>query len=346
MPETYEQPYYTPEEITPQLLSGAVDETQPRLSRVTEFAERLERDSENIEIEVMIEQYDEAAHVVGFSDSSILVDGMKATRRVINPFHIRNASAIKAGDRRGEVMRQGDGFVVSQDAINRRIAYLERRRSVLQRIALLSMINDRQFTYNDPERKIKISIPYVADIGKMAAVATKIGAAGFNMTAYLYATKSEFYKASGQVPTHAFMNSKTGGKAIEDPGLRAAFEAAQSSDPDNSGRLFDSFTYGGINFNILHEQYPLLDGTLKDPIDDGRIVWTVEEVEGTGEEAGSPFKILSAENIFNNDDAGSPYFDSYHISDDPFQIGVRMYDNMIPTILKKNIVMQQDSVYS
>lgn len=344
MPEAYEAEYYTPDQITPDFLAGAVDETQPRLMRVLDFAERVENETETIEIDVIIEQYDEAADLAGFSDSSKLVKGREATKRLVQPFHVKNSYPFMVTDRGRYVQRQGSSYTISGEGVAAAIEYLEQRRRNLLRIALLAMMNDRQFVY--AKDKLKITVPYTQDIGKLTTPGTKLGDGGFDLTKFIYDLKQEFYTAAGQLPTTVFMNSNSGGKLLQNSSLKAAFLASQSSDPENSGQLWESFNYGGINWNILHEKYPRLDGTLADPIDNGRLVATVDQVQAVGPEAGAPFKILSAENVLNNFDAGSPYYDTYSLGEDPWGMAVRLYDNMIPAVMKRNIVMQMDDFHA
>lgn len=345
MPDTpYEPEFIAPSDMTPDFLAGAVDETQPRAQRILDFAERVAHDSEEISFDVIIEQYDGPADIVGFSDSSKLVKGMKTTRQRIEPFHIKNSYPFKVTDRNGYVVRQGGMHMITREGVAHATMYLEQRRRNIMRIACLAMINDRRFTYVNGKKKIVI--PYEREIGKLTTPSIKVGDASFDLTLYLYNLKQEFYLATRQMPDTIFMNSNTGQKFIQIPQLRAAFEAAQSSDPENTSALWDSFNYGGMNFNILHEQYPRTDGTLANPIDDNRIIATVAQVEGAGPESGSPIKIHSARNVLNDNDANSPYYDSYSLSQDPWAHAERMYDNMIPSVMKTNIVMQQDAVHT
>jgi len=334
--------YYTPDEISPELLRGAVDETTPRQRRILDFVQLRQHDNGLMRLKVYVQQVDRFASVVGFSDSSIRVQGLKTEEKVVSPFHIKNFYEFKATDEDGFVVPAGNGFAITREGIAYGVQTMEEYRQNLQVWALLAMLNDKQFTYADGD--FKIVIPYTDEIGDLDDPTNPLDDGSAEPFKYIFTMKDAFYKLTKQKPNLVFMNATTGGKFTGVDEVKAAFVAQRSVDPDRADAMFESFTWNGIRWVILHEEYPDLDGTLKDAVADDRMLVTVDSVMGAGPESGRPFQINRARNVLNRDNAGRPHYDQFPISDDPWASGTRLYDNMIPTISKRNIVMHWNNV--
>lgn len=342
MPRQLLNEYLTPSEFTITELARAVDETTPKQRRILQFAELVEHATRRVEFEVLIEQLNQVANIVGFSDSSIMTKGARFETRMISPFHIKNLYPFKATDEDGMVIRQGEGYAIDRSGLAYSTQDLEEKRLNLIRWAIMAMLNDKNFTYVDG--KLKISVPYTRDILNLTDPSTKWDDAAFDLLDEIYRVKQEFYANFGQLPNIAFMNGAMGRVLVKDKTARAAYVAAQSSDPENSSQMWDAFNYSGINWNILHDPYPTLDGTLKQPVDDARIIFGVTnhnlgpdgEPVG-GPESGLPVKIHRCSNILNANDASRPFYDFLPISEDPWQGAVRMYDNIIPSVMKRGV---------
>lgn len=354
MPRQLLNEYLNPEDITPDMLDGAVDEITPKQRRIFDFVSPESHDTDKVEYDVVIEQFNQSANIVGFSDSSIMIQGLKTERRLVTPFHVKNAYPFSINDRDGIVRRGGpDGFQIDLAGIAYATAYLEEARMNLMANALMSCVNDKQFTYIDG--KLKITVPYTREILDLTTPSTKYNAgASFDLLDEWQKTKQEFYENSGLIPDTIFVNPAMGRVIVADPDVRAAYRASQSSDPDNTARTWESFNYNGININILHDKYPDLTGTLQSAVADERIIWMASNVMASdgglpgagGPEVGRPLRLHRCSNILNANRPTRPYYDSYEVSKDPWSHAVRLYDNMIPGIYKIGVIQHQDNCLS
>lgn len=333
--------FYAPEELTPELLDGLVDETELRPRQILSLVDPIAHDSEEIWIDVMIQQTDRHANIVGFSDSSIATKGLETERKHVSPFHVKNYREYKVTDSKF-VQRSGGNFTISAAGLRASTSYLEDLRLNLVHWAVLAMINDRQFTYQDGDTLL--TVPFTEEIGILTPPGTKLDAANAAL-GETNAMKSEYFRKTGQVPNVGIMSSATGRKFADIDEVKAAYVALQSRDPENSGQLFERFTWNGITWIMLHEQYPDLDGGLRDPIDSGRIVITVDNViDPDPDAAGSPFKLHRAATPLNGEDSSGPFYDVFEVSKDPESWGHRLYDNFIPGVAKRNVVMHWEAI--
>ena len=337
--------FYEPHELTPDLLAGMADETEYRPREILNFVDPVSHDSSKIELKVLVQQVDRFANIVGFSDSSIRTEGVKTELRFISPFHVKNYEEFRLTDENPTTMQKSaDGTVtVSTAAIQGSTAMQEDRRLNLLQWSLLAMINDKQFSYADGD--IMVTVPYNDDIGTLTAPSVALNNSSAEIFKEILAMKNAFLRASGQRPTLAFMSATTGGKFIQIPEVNAAFRAQQSSDPDKLDDMTESFVWNGIRWVIMHEEYPSVDGTLKDPIAANRMVMTVDRVMDPNPiVSGNPFKMHRASNQLNGNDASRPYYDMFDVSKDPLAVGHRLYDNWIPMPAKRNVVFHWNNV--
>lgn len=335
--------YYKPEELTPELLAGLVDETEYRPRAILNFVEPVGHSDEQIRQEILIQQVDRFANIVGFSDSSIKTEGVRTTTRFIDPFHVKNYHEFKSTDSRF-LQRSGDGWQISADGVRQSTTMQEDRRLNLLHWSFLSMLNDKQFSYADGD--FMLTVPYSGDISDLTNPSAVLND-GNPPFERILAMKNEFLRAAGQPPDLAFMNAVTGGRFIEIPEVNAAFVAQQSSDPDESARMFEMFFWNGINWVILHEEYPDVSGTLQAPVDDNRMIMTVANVmDPNPDVAGLPFKMHRASNQLNTNDSSRPFYDMFEVSNDPAAFGHRLYDNWIPGVAKRNVVFHWNAVTS
>lgn len=341
MPRQKIKEFYTPEEITPEMLVGMVDETELRPKRILDFVDLIEHDSEKIERDIFVQQSDQFASIVGFSDSPIRTEGMIAERKSISPFHMKNYTEFD--ETNSKLMDvSGDSVAISSAGLAASTKSLESKRKNLQHWAVLAMINDREFSYQDDD--LSITIPYTDEVGVLTAPGTKLDTLGA-ATAETDLMKTEYYRLNRQIPTLAFMSAATAAKFKAIADVKASFVPLQSSDPDLTASMFEGFLWNGIQWVILHEQYPILDGTLKDAIDSGRIIMTVENVDDPNPEAsGSPFKLHRASNNLNRNDTSGPRYSMFKVSEKPIKWGHDMYDNMIPGTAKRNAVMHWEAI--
>jgi len=328
--------FYTPEELTPELLNGMTDELEYRPRAILNFVDPVSHDSEKIELDILIQPVDRFANIVGFADSSIKTEGRQTEKAYRSPFHVKNYEGFKATDSK-MVQRSGNSYAISADGVRMSTEMQEDRRMNLMHWSVLSMINDKQFTYQDGD--FLVTVPFTEDIGNLTPPTLALNNASATIFPYILSMKNEYLRQSGQAPNLVFMNAYTGGRFIGIPQVNAAFVAQQSSDPDNSNAMFESFTWNGITWVILHEEYPDLAGALQAPIADNRMIVTVSNVlDPNSQVAGKPFKVHRASNALNANNPTRAYYDTFEVSNDPFEIGHRMYDNWIPGIAKRNVV--------
>jgi major capsid protein E len=328
--------YYLPEELTPELLTGLVDETEYRPRAILNFVDAVSHDGETIELNVLTQQVDRFSNIVGFADSSIKTEGVKTSKRFVDPFHVKNYHEFKSTDSKN-MQRAGAGWSLSSDGVRMSTEMQEDRRMNLMHWSVLAMINDKQFSYADGD--LLITVPYTDQIGDLTAPTVPLNNAAAEVFSEILSMKNEYLRTAGQIPTLIFMNAVTGGKFIEIPEVNGAFVAQQSSDPDKSNDMFESFFWNGITWVILHEEYPDLAGTLQAPIADHRMIVTAANIlDPDSDVAGQPFKVHRASNALNNGDSSRAFYDVFEVSKDPYALGHRMYDNWIPGVAKSNVV--------
>lgn len=329
--------FYRPEEVTAEVLQGVIDEREPRRKPMMQYVEAQSHDGELIEVPILIQQRERFANITGFSDSSILVRGMKTEKKLVAPFHVKNAYEFKATEDEDNLRRTGDGardYEVSQDGLVEATDELERRRENLQFWAIAAMLNDKQFTYDDGDKRLTVS--YAEEVLDLTAAGTALNAAGdpYYETDLM---KDEYYAITGQAPTLAFINGPSSADLKKNGKIQAGLTPQQPSDPDPSGPSFSMFEFNGILWVVVHDRYPLLTGGTKKAVDDGFAIVTVLQDERGG---GAPMKIHRASNILNRNNAAGPSYDSFIPSEDPFTMAVRLYDNMIPGTSRKGIVQK------
>lgn len=333
--------YYHPSELTPELLAGLVDETDYRPRAILQYLEPIAHDTEQIQMDILIQQVDRFANIVGFADSSIKTEGVKTQTKFVNPFHVKNYTGFKSTDSKG-LTRTGDGWMVSAAGVRQSTMTLEERRMNLLHWSVLAMVNDRQFSYQDGD--VLLTVPFTSEIGQLTSPANPLNNASADIFEYILSMKNEYLLETSQKPNLVFMNALTGGKFIQIAEVNAAFTAQQGNNrADDADNMFDAFRWNGMTWVILHEEYPDLDGTLKSPIDDHRMVVTVDNVvDPDPDVAGAPFKMHRAANNLNAEDSSRPYYDMFEVSNDPAEWGHRLYDNWIPGVAKRNTVMHWD----
>lgn len=328
--------FYTPEEVTPAILQGAIDEREPRRKPMMRFVEAQGHDDELIEMPILVQQRERFANIQGFSDSSILVRGMKTEARLIAPYHVKNAYEFKATENEDVLVRTGEGardYALTQEGIVEGTDELEMMRENLQFWAIAAMANDKQFTYDDGNKTLTVS--YASESEDL----TNPGVDFDGAVDPYYETdlmSAEFYADCGQRPTLAFVNGTTAANLKKVDDIKQGLTPQQPSDPDPSGdTFFDGFVFNGILFLPIHDVYPTLDGTTKKAVDDGYALVTVMQDERGG---GMPMKVHRAANILNRNNSSRAFYDSFVIGEDPFSMGIRLYDNLIPGLSRKNIL--------
>jgi hypothetical protein len=330
--------FYRPEEVTADVLQGVIDEREPRRKPMMQYVEAQAHDGELIEVPILIQQRERFANITGFSDSSVLVRGMKTEKKLVAPFHVKNAYEFKATEDEDNLRRTGDGardYEVSQEGLVEATDDLEGRRENLQFWAIAAMVNDKQFTYDDGDKVISIS--YAEEILDLTNPGTALNDAGADPYYETDIMKDEFYAATGQQPTLAFINGPTSATFKSHDKVQAGLTPQQPSDPDPSGPSFSMFEFNGITWVVIHDRYPLLTGGQKAAVDNGYAIMTVLQDQRGG---GMPMKIHRAANILNRNNPAGPSYDSFIPSEDPFTMAVRLYDNMIPGVSRKGIVQK------
>jgi len=334
--------FYAPEELTPELLNGLVDETELRPMEILQFVDLVQHETETIELDVLIQQTDRFANIVGFADSSIATKGLETEKKFVNPFHVKNYHEFKLTDSKF-MQRSGESVVISAAGIAQSSAMQEQKRRNLLHWATLAMIDQRTFTYQDGDKLL--TVDYTSEIGVLPApTGGVIDVSGFALRE-TNRMKNTYYRLNRQVPNLAFMSAATALLFTDIAEVKAAYVALQSADPESSASLFQRFSWNGMVWVILHEQYPDIAGMLLDPITKGRIVVTVDSVlDPNPDAAGSPFKMHRASNALNNNNAARPFYDMFEVSNDPIAWGHRLYDNMVPGVSKRNAVMQWEVI--
>lgn len=330
--------FYKPEEVTPELLMGAVDEREPRRKPLLRFVEAEGHDDELISMPIIVQQRERFANIQGFSDSSILVRGMKTEEKKVAPFHVKNAYEFKATENEDVLARINDGptgYALSQEGVAEAVDELESMRENLQFWAIAAMVNDKQFTYKDGNKLLTVN--YTEEIEDLTDPSLFFDDTA-NVDPYFETDTmyAEYYEAVGQKPTLILVNGTTAATVKKIADVKQGLTPQQPSDPDPSGNtFFDGFVFNGALWLPIHDLYPDLDGTLKKSVADGFALVTVLEDERTN---GLPMKIHRAANTLNRDSSARAYYDSFIIGQDPFAMAVRLYDNLIPGLSRKNIV--------
>lgn len=339
MPEVKE--FYTPDEVEPGMLAGMRLELEPRQRRILDLVDVVEHDDEQIELEVFIQQPDRFAPLVGFTDPTILFKDLEVDTQRVSPFHMRAGHPFDI--RSKFVSKQGGQYMISAAGMAWAMEQLERARLNRYVHAILSMINDRQFTYvDDPDDPQKtITVPYTADVGTLDDPSSDIGA-GYKPYKESDLAKAAYYDLTGQVPTVALLSGKTAAEHKEVTGVTETIQPQAPRDValagDTAGASWEEYDFNGIRHIVMHDKYPTADGTLKDAVDEGYIVYMAATLAADG----SPMlKMHKARNIENEFDASSPFYEMLQISNDTWKAAEKFYDNMIPGIGRRNGVVKQ-----
>jgi len=325
--------WYTPEEVDPSILALMRRQISPKQRKILDYV-GVDADNEGtIEREVYIQDNRQMANIRGFTDPSIRLQGLDTEKQVITPYHIRNHYEFEKDSdfttKNGGVWQVNPaGMRHSQETV------LEPARRNLLVFGFLSMINDQQFSYQDPDVG-PITVPYQEHIGSLPNPGNWLGGGNFDPYDEVRTMKAEFYKATGQLPNLVFGSPSVLGPWASLSAVEAKFQPQSPDDPDLTGQTFETFQFAGITFVVLYDQYPDQSGGLNPAIKDKHLAVTASEVEGVG---GPPMVLRKAANDENEGDASEPYYWMDEHTTNPWSGATYIYDNFIPDVAKKGIV--------
>jgi len=325
--------FLTPEEITPDYLAGVVDETVPRQREILDLISLETHDTDVIEMRVYVQQRARQADIVGFGDRYIRVKGMKLEEMRIAPFHIKDARDFGVDD--VELELDGDGKpLLSEAGVADAVRFLENMRQNLQVNAVLTMLNERKFTYDNGD--VRLTIPFDEQVINATDPTLAFDAGAVNPYYETDMLKENFYQQTGQAPDLVLLSGPTSANIKTLDKIGATLQQKSTGDPEKAAASFEEWFFNGLTFRVLHAKYPTQSG-LKGPIDEGFGIVTVKQMDEDGK---SPFKIHRAANKLNGRDATGPSYKMIVDSVETPQAAVAMYDNMMPGLGKRKIAQR------
>lgn len=325
--------FLRPEDITPEYLAGVVDETEPRQREILDLIELEPHESDVIKMRVYAQQRDRQADIVGFGDRYIRVHGAKLEEMRIAPFHVKDAREFTVEDTELELDGEGKPLV-SEAGVAGAVRFLENLRQNLQVNAILTMLNERRFTYDNGD--VRLTIPFDEQVTNATDPTKAFDASGVDPYYETDLLKANFYQQTGQVPDLVLLSGMTSANIKTLEKIGATLHQRSTGDPEKASASFEEWFFNGLTFRVLHAKYPTQSG-LKGPIDEGIGIVTVKQLDEDGK---SPFKIHRAANKLNGRDASGPSYKTIVDSVETPQVAVAMYDNMMPGLGKRKIAQR------
>lgn len=338
--------YLRPEDMDAEFMMGLVEGTTIPHREILDFTERKEhaaiegKPSGAILRRVHTKKRSRRASIAGFADRSINLRDDQFREVMIEPFHIKNKSTYGPGDAGYALDAQGQATLDEADVV-RAVDGLENARLNLVTEAILSMIDSKQFRYEDGQDLI-ITLSYAADIGDLPDAGSFPASNGTFDSAdaeALIETRGAkaAYRAQPGIDfpfTMAFINPTTASYMMRNKQIKAIYQPFMPSDPDRTAETYDGFVFDGVTWIILHKTYTTAQGDLP-AIADGYAVVMVPMDPKTGEK---PIIWHSCQTIFNRNDASAAYYDTITEGEDPPSISPRMYDNGVPAPARRGLI--------
>lgn len=325
--------FYAPSEIDAELLDGVVDETEPRHREMLDFVQLITHDTTMVELQVIINQVDDASPLAGFAERTPRNKGLEATSRFVNPYHIKDGYDFDVESDYLNVSEAGE-VTISREGVAFSADWLEQRRTNRLVEGLMAMLDAKQFTYKDEDKLIEV--PYDHLIGDLAPPSTALNDAGAEPYFETDTMKSNYKDQTKQKPNLAFISDRTAAMFKKLAEVKQVYAAQQSSDPDNFGDTFEMFRFNGVLYVVMDHDYALTDGTLAPAVKYGRAIVTVDRLAENGQ---SPIQLHKSSTKLNHSRPERPWYDFVEESKDPPAGFTRLYDNMLPNVGKKNAVM-------
>lgn len=324
--------FFTEDEITADKLLGILDLTEPRQRRILDWVFTDDDNDEEIEMDVVVQDAQDAAPLAGFGDRTPFMKGRTIETIKIEPYHIKMGYPFNLESKHLQV---GDNRVIaiSDEGLNIAVASLEERRIKRHVAAIMAMLSNKVFSYTG--NNLVISVPYDSWIPDISAPGTPWTTTTVEAASDVEDARGEFEGNTGQAPVTAWVSSKTAStiKKIED--VKKALDKQAPRDPDLRGQSYDQWSYGGLEWHVLRDSYRDA-GVLQEPLPEGLVVLTVDSVDDTG--GGSPIVMNKARNKLNRQDASSPFYEAFQTSKNPPIGGVGGYDNGIPSPAREGII--------
>lgn len=329
--------FFTPDQITALLLAGMLDETPPKHREILDFCSLVTHDTRHVEISVIVNQATGSSPITGFADRTPRSKGIEAQKRMIAPYHIKDGWNFDTESKHLTLAEDG-GVSIDSEGLAFSVAQLEERR--LNRVVqgVLAMLNSKQFVYHDPEDDKNITVPYDHLIGDLTAPTTDLNATSPAADFYFETDvmKQNYRDQTGQLPDLVFLSGRSAAMFKKSDDVKLIYAAQQSSDPDKYGATIDVFEFNGMTFVVLNHSYALNDGSMSPAVTYGRAIVTCKKLNETGT---SPIEIHKAATKLNHNQPDRPWYDFVPVSLDPPEGFTRLYDNMLPSVHKKNSVM-------
>lgn len=266
--------------------------------------------------------------VTGIDDASPLSDGITYNQRVVEPFVFKDARALKLT--KGEIRRVGTGnassletYDVNAKSVLEAVASLEAKRKRRLYWTLFSMIGKKEISYSTNDLQIKV--PYHEDIGDIT-----LSPSG-DLVKDLATAKLAYAEETNLEPTLAVVSKETAIKLLSRSDVVKYYTDRRQPPP-----LIDEhrFTLGGLEF-IVESQSSRYGKDSAFPND--LISFLCKSDEYTGNRP--PIIMNRLADDLNGMNGDKPHYSISMVTSDPPIAQVAMYDNFIPSVSRKNLIM-------
>lgn len=322
--------------ITPGLLRGMRRRRDVVQRRLLDFAEVETNDTDDGKIrrEVRVREV-QSSQIRGYLEPSVAVRDARIEDQRIEPFHISEHVPHDVNDegvdRTGE---NDDEFEISRERLRDDIDILEPRRRELYTFALVSAIDNEQFTFDNGEDK-RITVPYSDYMLDLGSSSNTVGGGSFSPYQSMNEAKEAFAQENDAPPNQALISGQTRANMLQNSEIRDAMKPVQPLDRPETQMAFQAFEWEGILWNVLYRTVTDEAGNAQQPISNNK--WILFNTE-----QGAPFSLQKVNNTRNGGDASEPFYEVIEESRNPLHIITQVYDNVIPDYREKHAVAKYD----
>lgn len=326
--------HYLTSEITPEMLTGMVNESVQRHSRMLDYVQVVPTDAEKIEVSVFVQQIDKPSPLVGFNDTTPLSKGQTREGFDAYPVHIKEGYPIDTTS--PFLVRQGNDLGVSAEGLVVATDHLERNRLDTLRMIWLTVLSEKSLVWSsqrDPNAPsdIGIRLPYDDSFNDLTALTgtDQLNNDASKIFELIDAAQEEYYEATGFFAELMFVNGTTFNVLKGHPQVAPTIRAQATDEPDRSVSTREEVEIGGLTVVALRGQYLKSDGTMGKPLANGLGVLATTRLLSDGFSA---IRWVKAANLLNDRNASAPRYGVTDVSKLPPKVVVDMYDNGIPVL--------------